>query len=63
MLKLDGCNSRVQDMDVGYPAMMRALNATGRPIIYSCSWPDYQRASGIKVGWCMKLIKYKNMYF
>ncbi|XP_062517061.1 alpha-N-acetylgalactosaminidase-like [Corticium candelabrum] len=51
MLKLDGCNSRVQDMDVGYPAMMRALNATGRPIIYSCSWPDYQRASGIKVNY------------
>lgn len=22
--------------------MARALNATGRPIIYSCSWPAYQ---------------------
>jgi len=22
--------------------MARALNATGRPIVYSCSWPAYQ---------------------
>lgn len=22
--------------------MTRALNATGRPIVYSCSWPAYQ---------------------
>lgn len=26
----------------GYPEMAKALNATGRPIIYSCSWPAYQ---------------------
>ncbi|PIO73377.1 alpha-galactosidase [Teladorsagia circumcincta] len=25
----------------GYAAMERALNATGRPIVYSCSWPAY----------------------
>lgn len=25
----------------GYPEMMRLLNATGRPIGYSCSWPAY----------------------
>lgn len=51
MLKLDGCYTRVQDMDAGYPAMGKALNGTGRPIVYSCSWPDYQRASGIKVNY------------
>lgn len=26
----------------GYPLMSKALNATGRPIGYSCSWPAYQ---------------------
>lgn len=26
----------------GYPLMSKALNATGRPIAYSCSWPAYQ---------------------
>lgn len=25
----------------GYPLMSKALNATGRPIGYSCSWPAY----------------------
>ena len=25
----------------GYPAVADALNATGRPILYSCSWPAY----------------------
>lgn len=25
----------------GYPAMSKALNKTGRPIMYSCSWPAY----------------------
>lgn len=26
----------------GYPLMSKALNATGRLIGYSCSWPAYQ---------------------
>lgn len=26
---------------IGYPAMSKALNKTGRPIMYSCSWPAY----------------------
>lgn len=25
----------------GYPLMSKALNATGRPMAYSCSWPVY----------------------
>lgn len=39
-LKADGCG----DPDyykVGYPALGAALQATGRDIIYSCSWPAY----------------------
>lgn len=40
-LKFDGCNSNALDQLLGYPLMSKALNATGRPIVYSCSWPVY----------------------
>ena len=36
-------------MDEGYPDFGRFLNATGRPIVYSCSWPAYQSASNYKL--------------
>ncbi|XP_066039681.1 alpha-N-acetylgalactosaminidase isoform X1 [Chamaea fasciata] len=39
MLKLDGCYSSAEEQA---KEMARALNATGRPIVYSCSWPAYQ---------------------
>lgn len=42
MLKLDGCYANEEDMDQIYPEMTRALNRSGRPIIFSCSWPAYQ---------------------
>ena len=48
MLKMDGCNVNVSLMNDGYPEMTMALNKTGRPIVFSCSWPDYERASGRK---------------
>ncbi|KAG1698136.1 Alpha-N-acetylgalactosaminidase [Nymphon striatum] len=48
MLKLDGCNVKISMMNKGYPEMGEYLNKTGRPILYSCSWPDYQRATGMK---------------
>lgn len=35
-------------MNIGYPEFGKYLNATGRPIVYSCSWPDYQLAEGKK---------------
>uniref|UniRef100_A0A4W5QJQ0 Alpha-galactosidase n=1 Tax=Hucho hucho TaxID=62062 RepID=A0A4W5QJQ0_9TELE len=41
-LKLDGCYSNEEDQQKGYPLMSKALNATGRPIGYSCSWPAYR---------------------
>ena len=34
-VKVDGCG------DSAYKAMGAALEATGRPIEYSCSWPAY----------------------
>nr|KAG5711605.1 hypothetical protein BaRGS_016787 [Batillaria attramentaria] len=40
-LKLDGCNSAIDDFPIGYPIMGAELNKTGRPILYSCSWPAY----------------------
>lgn len=41
-LKLDGCYVNPPMMDKGYPKFSRALNKTGRPIVFSCSWPAYQ---------------------
>ena len=40
-LKVDGCNSNYSYYATGYPKMGAALEASGRPIAYSCSWPDY----------------------
>ncbi|CAK5079164.1 unnamed protein product [Meloidogyne enterolobii] len=41
-LKLDGCNLNASLMaKQGYMAMGQELNKTGRPIVYSCSWPAY----------------------
>lgn len=48
-VKLDGCYADLHDMDVGYPEFGRLLNATGRPMVYSCSWPVYQEDSGLMV--------------
>lgn len=40
-LKLDGCYNDQAGYEIGYPKMGAALNATGRPFGYSCSWPAY----------------------
>ena len=40
-LKLDGCNNDAQGFATGYPAMGRALQKSGRDVVYSCSWPAY----------------------
>ncbi|KPJ03256.1 Alpha-N-acetylgalactosaminidase [Papilio xuthus] len=41
-IKLDGCYVDSTKMDTGYPAFGKLLNETGRPMLYSCSWPAYQ---------------------
>ncbi|XP_026763071.2 alpha-N-acetylgalactosaminidase [Galleria mellonella] len=46
-LKLDGCYIQPTDMDAGYPQFGKMLNETGRPILYSCSWPAYQEDAKI----------------
>jgi len=40
-LKLDGCHNNQAGFVTGYPAAGAALQATGRNISYSCSWPAY----------------------
>ncbi|KAM3860998.1 alpha-N-acetylgalactosaminidase [Diretmus argenteus] len=51
MLKFDGCYSNAAEQEQGYPRMSKALNATGRPIAYSCSWPAYQGGLPPKVNY------------
>ena len=43
---MDGCNSIHTHaiLDPAYEFMGDALNKTGRPVLYSCSWPDYIRS-------------------
>ncbi|XP_047510425.1 alpha-N-acetylgalactosaminidase-like [Pieris napi] len=41
-IKLDGCNVELSKMDTGYPEFGRMMNESGRPMVYSCSWPAYQ---------------------
>jgi hypothetical protein len=45
-LKMDGCNSVHTHaiLDPAYIFMGDSMNKTGRPILYSCSWPDYIRS-------------------
>ncbi|CAH0551475.1 unnamed protein product [Brassicogethes aeneus] len=40
-LKLDGCYVELEGIDQGYGMMTKFLNQTGRPIVFSCSFPAY----------------------
>lgn len=46
LLKLDGCYRDPRSFDQIYPLMSMYLNATGRPILYSCSWPGKFATAG-----------------
>ena len=61
MLKMDGCNVDIKLMDTGYPAMALSLNLTQRPIIFSCSWPDYERMAGIAPNY-QRVAEYCNLW-
>uniref|UniRef100_A0A0K2U878 Alpha-galactosidase n=1 Tax=Lepeophtheirus salmonis TaxID=72036 RepID=A0A0K2U878_LEPSM len=56
-LKVDGCYVNVTLMDKGYPEFGKYLNQTGRPILYSCSWPAYQKNPDYK-----SIAKYCNIW-
>ncbi|XP_041360076.1 alpha-N-acetylgalactosaminidase-like [Gigantopelta aegis] len=40
-LKVDGCHADTNDFSISYPLFGHWLNETGRPILYSCSWPFF----------------------
>lgn len=40
-IKMDGCNVDTSRMVEGYIEFGKLMNQTGRPIMYSCSWPAY----------------------
>ncbi|XP_076328415.1 alpha-N-acetylgalactosaminidase-like isoform X2 [Tachypleus tridentatus] len=61
MLKLDGCNSHPKDMDKGYILMGNYLNQTGRPMVYSCSWPFYQLHIGMEPNYTL-ISKHCNLW-
>ncbi|XP_040031036.1 alpha-galactosidase A [Gasterosteus aculeatus] len=42
LLKFDGCNMDWTLVGEGYVNMSKALNKTGRSILYSCEWPLYE---------------------
>ncbi|XP_029917793.1 alpha-galactosidase A [Myripristis murdjan] len=42
LLKFDGCYMNWTRLGDGYVTMSKALNRTGRNIIYSCEWPLYE---------------------
>lgn len=48
-IKLDGCYSDPETHPQGYPEFGKYLNQTGRPIVYSCSWPAYASSVDIEV--------------
>ncbi|XP_022920563.2 alpha-N-acetylgalactosaminidase-like isoform X1 [Onthophagus taurus] len=48
-VKLDGCYSELEDMEAGYAEFANYLNKTGRPMVYSCSWPAYFEFGGYPV--------------
>lgn len=45
-LKVDGCNQDPKIMNITYPALSRAINASGHPLWLSCSWPCYEGGCG-----------------
>nr|XP_022920565.1 alpha-N-acetylgalactosaminidase-like [Onthophagus taurus] len=47
-IKLDGCYNDPETLVDGYIRFGELLNQTGRPIVYSCSWPAYEEPLGIK---------------
>nr|CAD7205319.1 unnamed protein product [Timema douglasi] len=61
-VKLDGCYTELEDMATGYPEFGMYLNRTGRPMVYSCSWPAYQEGEMDVSSLCQWQLK-KTVYF
>ncbi|VDK49118.1 unnamed protein product [Taenia asiatica] len=51
-IKMDGCYSKPSIQPDGYAMFGRFLNATNRPMVFSCSYPAYQHwIDGEKLNW------------
>lgn len=61
-IKVDGCYAEISEMEAGYKEFGMYLNKTGRPIVYSCSWPAYQEGSGHPVSKQKISLRNKNIY-
>ena len=46
---MDGTFADPLTFDEGYSTVTKALNESGRHIVFSCSWPAYQVWGGMKV--------------
>lgn len=49
--KFDGCYLNVSQASKLCPLMGLALNATNRPMLFSCSWPAYENDEHLKTDW------------
>jgi len=49
--KFDGCYLNVSQAAKICPLMENALNQTGRPILFSCSWPAYENDENMTTNW------------
>eukprot|EP01113_Clastostelium_recurvatum_P017533 TRINITY_DN205_c0_g1_i2.p1 TRINITY_DN205_c0_g1~~TRINITY_DN205_c0_g1_i2.p1 ORF type:complete len:414 (-),score=92.28 TRINITY_DN205_c0_g1_i2:89-1279(-) len=49
--KLDGCFSNATQMKEIYTSYGLYLNQTGRPMVYSCSWPTYAFVHQLPMDW------------
>eukprot|EP01112_Ceratiomyxa_fruticulosa_P014192 TRINITY_DN4046_c0_g1_i1.p1 TRINITY_DN4046_c0_g1~~TRINITY_DN4046_c0_g1_i1.p1 ORF type:complete len:396 (-),score=46.80 TRINITY_DN4046_c0_g1_i1:98-1285(-) len=50
-VKLDGCYSEPKDMQDIYTQFGVALNHSGRPMVYSCSYPAYTDLYNVTIDW------------
>jgi len=46
-VKMDGCGTQRNQMRAIYTQISQALNMTGRPMVYSCSWPAYDHTANL----------------
>lgn len=61
MVKMDGCNAGIHEFERLYTDFHNAINRTGRPMVYSCSWPAYEVLHGTTPNY-NKIGKYCNLW-
>lgn len=59
--KFDGCFLDVSRAAELCPPMGMALNKTGRPILFSCSWPAYENDENLPTNWSL-VVEHCNLW-